>query len=254
VVAAHDITAETRAVQDRDDLVTSMSHELRTPLSSILGYVDLTLEDPTLSTKSRKMLEIAVTNTERIMALLGDLLAARSSGRSSAMVIRPTGCDLAQIVRESMDAVRVLASDRMVTMSLESPEQLAAVVDPFRVRQVVDNLLSNAIKYNELGGRVQIRLAVSGTPWDGVRLTVADRGRGMTPEEQKGLFERFYRAESVRGTTIHGTGLGLSICRQIVELHHGEIGIESESGKGTAVTVRLPLVTPRVAETAGSST
>ncbi|MCW2749711.1 MAG: two-component sensor histidine kinase [Aeromicrobium sp.] len=240
VLAAHDITSETRAIESRDDLVTSMSHELRTPLSSILGYVDLVLEDETLSKQSREMLEIAFSNTQRIMALVADLLSARSTSPSTEIALHPEPCDVADIVRDSIDAVRLLAADRLISMALESPQHVPTVADAFRLRQVVDNLLSNAIKYNEFGGQVQVELSVVDDPTGSMLLRVSDSGRGMTTEEQKGLFERFYRAESVRGTTIHGTGLGLSICRQIVLLHGGEIEVESEPGRGTSVNVRIP--------------
>jgi signal transduction histidine kinase len=240
VVAAHDITSETRAIQDRDDLVTSMSHELRTPLSSILGYVDLTLEDETLSAQSREMLDIAFSNTQRIMALVADLLAARSTSPSTDISLHPEPCDVAEIVRESIDAVRLLAADRIISLALTSPRQVPAVADAFRLRQVFDNLLSNAIKYNEFGGQVEVELTAGDGPNDPMVLRVSDSGRGMTTEEQKGLFERFYRAESVRGTTIHGSGLGLSISRQIVLLHGGEIEVDSEAGRGTSVYVRIP--------------
>lgn len=245
VVVLRDVSAEVRAIADRDDLVTSMSHELRTPLSSILGYVDLALETDGLPEDARGMLDIALANTQRLNSLVSDLLAARSTSPANAITLRPAACDVSALVRESVDAIRPLAGERMVAISLDIDEAAKAVVDAFRLRQVTDNLLSNAVKYNRTGGRITVAVTTSTDDQKAVvEIRVADTGRGMSLEEQKGLFERFYRAESVRGSTVHGTGLGLSISREIVLLHHGTIEVDSEAGRGTEVVVRIPVVRP----------
>ncbi|MET0929524.1 MAG: ATP-binding protein [Aeromicrobium sp.] len=253
VVVLRDISAEVRAIADRDDLVTSMSHELRTPLSSILGYVDLALETDGLPDDARDMLAIALANTQRMNSLVSDLLAARSTSPANAIALRPEPCDVSALVQESVDAIRPLANERLLAISLDLEAGVEAVADGFRLRQVVDNLLSNAVKYNSTGGRIIVAVTTSpdsvvatGVPAEddtsgpAVEIRVADTGRGMSLEEQKGLFERFYRAESVRGSTVHGTGLGLSISREIVLLHHGTIEVDSEPGRGTEVSVRIP--------------
>ncbi|MET0929355.1 MAG: PAS domain-containing sensor histidine kinase [Aeromicrobium sp.] len=253
VVVLRDVSAEVRAIADRDDLVTSMSHELRTPLSSILGYVDLALETEGLPDDARDMLAIALANTQRMNSLVSDLLAARSTSPANAITLRPEPCDVSALVQESVDAIRPLANERLLAISLDLEAGVEAVADGFRLRQVVDNLLSNAVKYNSTGGRIIVAVASStdavvatGVPAQddatgpAVEIRIADTGRGMSLEEQKGLFERFYRAESVRGSTVHGTGLGLSISREIVLLHHGTIEVDSEPGRGTEVAVRIP--------------
>ncbi|KAA1378097.1 sensor histidine kinase [Aeromicrobium fastidiosum] len=241
VVVVRDVSAEVRAIADRDDLVTSMSHELRTPLSSMLGYVDLALETD-LPQATRDMLQIALTNAERLNALVTDLLAARSTSPANAITLSPAPYDVSALVSESVDAIRPMSAERLISIHLDIDDGVEAEVDAFRLRQVVDNLLSNAIKYNRIGGRITISVAaVPGDDADGtVEIRVADTGRGMSLEEQKGLFERFYRAESVRGSTVHGTGLGLSISREIVVLHGGTIEVDSEPGRGTEVVVRVP--------------
>ncbi len=238
VIVLRDVSAEVRAITDRDDLVTSMSHELRTPLSSVLGYIDLALETEGLPDDARDMLLIALTNTERLNSLVSDLLAARSSSPANAMSLSRSACDVSQLVTESIDAIRPMAGERLISIRLAIAEAVEAEVDAFRLRQVVDNLLSNAIKYNRIGGRISVTVAT--TDADQVEIVVTDTGRGMSLEEQKGLFERFYRAESVRGSTVHGTGLGLSISREIVVLHGGTIEVDSEPGRGTQVTVSVP--------------
>ncbi|MBD8607990.1 HAMP domain-containing histidine kinase [Aeromicrobium sp. CFBP 8757] len=238
VIVLRDVSAEVRAITDRDDLVTSMSHELRTPLSSVLGYIDLALETDGLPDDARDMLNIALTNTERLNSLVTDLLAARSSSPANAMSLSRASCDVSRLVHESIDAIRPMAGERLISIRLDVAEAADAEVDSFRLRQVVDNLLSNAIKYNRIGGRISVTVAP--TESDQVEIVVTDTGRGMSLEEQKGLFERFYRAESVRGSTVHGTGLGLSISREIVVLHGGTIEVDSEPGRGTQVTVCVP--------------
>lgn len=241
VVVIRDVSAEVRAITDRDDLVTSMSHELRTPLSSILGYVDLALETD-LPAETRDMLRIALTNTERLNALVTDLLAARSTSPADAIALNPAPHDVSQLVNESIDAIRPMATERLLSIQLEVPDGIEAEVDAFRLRQVIDNLLSNAIKYNRIGGRITagVRAVTDDDGAELVEIGVGDTGRGMSLEEQKGLFQRFYRAESVRGSTVHGTGLGLSISREIVVLHGGTIEVDSEPGRGTEVVVRVP--------------
>ncbi|MET0820708.1 MAG: PAS domain-containing sensor histidine kinase, partial [Aeromicrobium sp.] len=247
VVVLRDVSAEVRAITARDDLVTSMSHELRTPLSSVLGYVDLALESDGLPEATRDMLRIALSNTERLNTLVTDLLAARSSSPSHAMTLSPAPCDVSRLMTESVDAVRPMATERLIAIHLDVVDAVHAVVDAFRLRQVMDNLLSNAIKYNHSGGRITVAVSVVPSADEGAEATVeiriADTGRGMTLDEQKGLFQRFYRAESVRGSTVHGTGLGLSISREIVVLHGGTIEVDSEAGRGTEVVVTIPIRT-----------
>jgi two-component system phosphate regulon sensor histidine kinase PhoR len=109
--------------------------------------------------------------------------------------------------------------------------------DAFRLRQVVDNLLSNAVKYNVHSGRIAVTLQATDAS---IELRVTDTGRGMTADEQERLFERFYRADSVRGSSMHGTGLGLSISRDIMRKHGGDLWLESVPGRGTAAIATLP--------------
>jgi two-component system phosphate regulon sensor histidine kinase PhoR len=241
VVVLRDVSAEVRAIADRDDLVTSMSHELRTPLSSILGYVDLALESDGLPAPTRDMLDVALSNAQRLNSLVNDLLAARSTSPSNAMALRPTRCDVSTLVHESVDAIRPRAAERLLAIQLDIAEHVEAQADAFRLRQVVDNLLSNAVKYNRNGGRITVTTRLlPGDRGSSVEIRVRDTGRGMTLEEQKGLFERFYRAESVRGSTVHGSGLGLSISRDIVVRHGGTIEVDSEPDHGTDVVVTIP--------------
>jgi two-component system, OmpR family, phosphate regulon sensor histidine kinase PhoR len=242
VLVASDITAEHEALQARDDLFASVSHELRTPLSSIIGYVDLALDTPDLSDDLHEQLEVVSKNADRMLLLVNDLLANRERDAAGTLTVTKVAMDLVPVVLDSVAAVMPMAHDRLITVNVDLPTRLPLVGDALRLRQVVDNLLSNAIKYNREGGEVEV---IGSTRRDEVRgdlieLAVSDTGRGMTAEETRRLFERFYRAPSVRQTSIRGSGLGLNISRELIDLHLGTIKVESVPDSGTTMTITLP--------------
>ncbi|MBG6237114.1 signal transduction histidine kinase [Mycetocola sp. CAN_C7] len=236
VWVSRDITAELEAIGARDDLVVSVSHELRTPLTSILGYLELVLDGEDVDEEVRAHIEVALKNADRMLSLVSDLLVA-SNDEQVGFLLNFAPTDVAVIAKQSIQALKPMAEERKISLLLTSIGDPIVEADEFRLRQVIDNLLSNAVKYNNPGGRVSI--AVIGDI-DEVEIFVSDTGRGMTDEEQKNLFERFYRAESVRNTTIHGTGLGLSISREIARAHGGDVRVSASSPSGTTMVVTLP--------------
>lgn len=238
VLVSRDVTAELSAIRSREDFVASVSHELRTPLTSILGYIELVLDDD-LSPSSRRGLEVAGRNANRLLAIIADILAASSSGGSMVeMAIEQDDTDLAEIVRASVEAFTPRAAERRITIDTAGIEPAMAYIDAARMRQVVDNLISNAIKYNRDAGTIEIGCTSDGrNAW----LIVRDNGVGISEEELPRLFERFFRAEAVRKTSTHGSGLGLSISREIVRLHRGELTVTSALGEGTTLVARLPV-------------
>lgn len=237
VLVTRDVTAEVRAVKARDDLVASVSHELRTPLTSILGYLELALDDEAIDPDTRRMLEIASKNSDRLLEIVSGLLtAASASNEGLNLALEP--CDVSAIVTEAVESAKPLASQRSIRFELGSLPQTRVVADAFRLRQVVDNLLSNAIKYNVDSGKVSVSLSTAAC---GLEMRVTDTGRGMSEDEQGNLFDRFYRADSVRGSSVHGTGLGLNISREIMREHGGDLRLESIKGKGTTAIATLPV-------------
>lgn len=236
VWVSRDITAELEAIGARDDLVVSVSHELRTPLTSILGYLELVLDSEDVGDESRGHIEVALKNADRLLSLVSDLLVA-SHDEQVGFLLNFAPTDLAVIAKQSIQALKPVAEERKISLLLTTIGDPVVYADEFRVRQVIDNLLSNAVKYNNTGGRVSI--AVIGDI-DEVEIFVSDTGRGMTGAEQQNLFERFYRAESVRNSTIHGTGLGLSISREIARAHGGDVRVSASSPSGTTMVVTLP--------------
>lgn len=236
VMVSRDVTAELRAIKARDDLVASVSHELRTPLTSIMGYLELALDDDRLDGSTRRMLEVASKNSDRLLALVADLLTAAAGGEHQIeIVVGP--CDLSVIVTDAIESLRPLAAERNIGFILGTLPRIRLQADAFRLRQVIDNLFSNAIKYNNQFGTITVTVDESAS---GVELRITDTGRGMTPGEQVNLFDRFYRADSVRGSSIHGTGLGLNISRDILRRHGGDLRLESVSGQGTTAIALLP--------------
>jgi signal transduction histidine kinase len=236
IIITRDVTPELAAVEARDDFVASVSHELRTPLTSVLGYLDLVVDRPALDGESRRLVGIALDNSERLLQIVSDLLVT-VSGDSHRFVMHFAPCEITEIAGQSIEAARVAGGARGITLDVRSSGDVVVMGDAFRLRQVMDNFVSNAIKYNIDGGSVVVTVTDVGT---NARVTVRDTGRGMRPDEQERLFERFYRADSVRQTSIHGTGLGLNIAREIIEEHGGSVAVESEQGVGTTFTVTLP--------------
>ncbi|WP_139256872.1 sensor histidine kinase, partial [Herbiconiux ginsengi] len=153
VMVSRDVTAEINAIQARDDLVASVSHELRTPLTSILGYLELALDDESLDASTRSMLEVASSNADRLLALVADLLTAASE-KDQQIVMSFNQCDLAEIAAQSIEAQRLSASERGISIENAITEPVLLEADGFRLRQVIDNLISNAIKYNTENGQV----------------------------------------------------------------------------------------------------
>ncbi|WP_144762823.1 cell wall metabolism sensor histidine kinase WalK [Curtobacterium sp. 9128] len=239
VLVARDVTAERSALEARDDLVSSVSHELRTPTTAVLGSVELAREVEGLPADAERLLDVASRNAERLVELVGGILTAAREEQVD-LVLAP--CDLLDVIDAAVEAAEPAARVAGVELRIGTADAPVRVVaDAFRIRQVVDNLVSNAVKYNHDGGWVDIGAHAVG---DRVWLIVRDDGVGIADADQDRLFERFFRAESVRSTGIHGTGLGLRISRQIAQRHGGDLAVTSTLGEGTTVTMTLPAAGP----------
>lgn len=239
VVISRDVTSELEALKARDELVASVSHELRTPLTSILGYLDLVIEEPGLPDHVRANLDIAERNAERLLRIVADILAASSSSSSSIeAAMTAQALDAREIVRASGEALLPRAATRAVEIDTTGLEEAPVWADPVRLRQVVDNLVSNAIAYNKDGGTVYLGSTTDGTStW----ILVRDTGIGISEADRSRLFQRFYKAGARRRS---GTGLGLAITRDIVRAHGGELGLHSSPGVGSTFIVKLPATGP----------
>jgi PAS domain S-box-containing protein len=222
----------------KDELLATVSHELRTPLTSILGYLELVLDDAgTLTDDQARHLEVIGRNAERLLALVSDLLFV-AHAQAGSVEIEHDVVALCDIVEHSVVAAQPLAARRSVELSLRSAVGVAVLGDAHRLGQVVDNLLSNAVKFTPAGGAVVVRLS---TDYERAVVEVADTGPGMSSDDLDALFVRFYRTEAARKSAVPGTGLGLSIVKAIVEAHGGEIAVDTAEGEGTTFRVLLPL-------------
>jgi len=230
------IHIENSRLFQQSDVVSEMVHELRTPLAALLAASYL-LQRPDLPREQFEKLGGSIySEVKRLNEMTTDFLelARLESGRTR-FTREPV--DLAGLVRECLEVVRPQAeAERLRLEGVFAPEVGPVVGDRNRLKQVVLNLLTNAVKYNQKGGL--IRVAVSGEGPHAV-LSVTDTGRGIPPESLPHMFERFYRVPDQEGATA-GTGLGLAIAKRIVEANRGTIEIESEIGKGSTFTVRLP--------------
>jgi two-component system OmpR family sensor kinase len=229
--------------------VADVSHELRTPLTTIRGNIDLLRR---IGGADPASINAVQDETDRMIRLVGDLLLLARADAGHLPIAQET-VEIDAVLAEITQQTRVLAGQRLqVDLECVRPEQeqpLIVLGDADRLKQLLLNLADNAIKHTPDGGRVSLRLARS----DGwVRLTVADSGTGIPPEDLPHVFDRFYRAEKSRWrkSASHdaspgvGVGLGLSIARWIAEAHGGRIEVQSEMGRGSAFHLWLPLAEP----------
>lgn len=239
VVVFQDLTPELTAMAQQADFVASVSHDLRTPLTSILGFTELLAEDPELSEAQRDRVRVIERNARRLLHLIRDLLTAGQVAHSGlALDLRHV--DLCDLVRDVVAAHEPAARAGAVKVHDELGGPLPVRGDAARLVQAVDNVVSNAVKYSRESGRVTVR----GERVDGaVVLRVRDDGVGIAQADQARVFDRFYRAETVRGGKVPGTGLGLYITQEIVRAHGGRVELESEPGVGTEVRIVLPEAT-----------
>ena len=238
VIVYNDVTGLVEALAANEELISKVSHEFRSPLNSILGNVDLVLEDVQgTSPLSAQRLEVVLRNSERLLALVSDLMASASS----ALKVHPKRTDLASLVETSIGSAQPQAEHSQISLVADVPSPLWAYADPLRIGQALDNLVSNAIKYSPGGGVVNISAQGTG---DWIRLKVQDSGMGMSPEDSARVFRRFFRTDTAREAAIPGAGLGLSITKAIIEGHGGDISCTSNPGKGSTFTLTLPAEGP----------
>jgi signal transduction histidine kinase/DNA-binding response OmpR family regulator/HAMP domain-containing protein len=235
VWTVRDATERVRLERLKSEFVATASHELRSPLTSIKGFVELLSAGGDLDDRQREFVEIIELSTNRLVDLVNDLLdVARVEAGRVEIHRRPT--DMADAVREVVMLMRQRVEGKGQRLELEVADDLPlALADPSRVRQILTNLVTNAHLYTENGGTISVRLRATAHH---VAVEVADTGRGMTAEEIEHAFDRFYRGrgEGQPG----GTGLGLAIVRSLVELHGGDVSIDSAPGEGTRFIIRLP--------------
>jgi signal transduction histidine kinase len=219
----------------KDEFVALISHDLRTPLTSIMGYVELALEEE-LGADTRSFLEVVSRSSQRLLRLVDDLLfvARLQSGR---LELVRTRLDLKEVAAQAAEEARGRADAKDLELVVDANGSVPVEADRGRVFQLLDNLISNAIKFTPDGGSVEIR--VHGA--DAAVLEVCDTGIGFTEAEAARVFERFYRTERAVERQVPGTGLGLFIAHAIADAHGGRISAHPRDGGGAVFRVELPL-------------
>jgi signal transduction histidine kinase len=232
-----EVTADRELDRMRDAFVATVSHELRTPLTSISGFLEMMQdEEEGLGETGRQYLEVIRRSTERLHALVEDLLLIAQI-EAKRVELQREPIDLRELVASAVETVQSAADAKGVTLDVVTDHPLEVSADRGRIGQALDSLLSNAVKFTNEGGSVTITVAGD---HDSVQLVVADTGIGVAADEQAQIFSRFFRATTATKRAIPGTGLGLAISQALVEQHGGTISFASREGEGTQVTITLP--------------
>jgi PAS domain S-box-containing protein len=227
-----------RANQLKSQFLANMSHELRTPLSAIIGFAEAIRDgvagEP--SGEQREFAEDIAQAGRQLLELINNILDL-SRFEADAMELNLAPCDVGGLVDEVLRILRGLARRKDIELKADvDPRPLELTADPIKLKQVLYNLLANSIKFTDPGGRVEVQARQDR---QFVRIRVSDTGIGIAPEDLVTVFEEFRQVDPSLRREHEGSGLGLALVRRLVELHGGEIAVESQPGKGTTFTVTL---------------
>lgn len=239
LLVIRDITNSELLNQMKTDFVANVSHELHTPLTTIQGFSETLLEGAYKDEESAlKFLTYIHEESKRMGRLVDDLLDL-SLIEAGEMVLRAEPLNLKSIVNDVFVDFALLAEEKAIALKDSVEDDLPLVyADSDKIRQVLYNLIENAIKYSAEGGRVSVAAREKGAY---LVVTVKDTGIGISQEQQRRIFERFYRVDKARSRASGGTGLGLSIVKHLIDIHDGEVGVISKPGKGSTFYFTLPL-------------
>lgn len=229
-----------RLDEAKNEFISMASHQLRTPLTSIKGYLDMMLEGDLgkISPTQRAVLREAFSSSERMVRLINDFLNV-SRLQTGKFTIDKQSVDIAQILRDEVSLLKVVADQRSVEMALKIDKKIPSLaVDSEKIRQVMLNMIDNAIYYSSPHKKVVIALKSSGKM---IEFSVKDSGIGVPKSEQANLFGKFFRGTNAKKRRPDGTGVGLFLAKKVILSHDGEMIFESEEGKGSTFGFRLPV-------------
>ena len=235
VILVFDVTEQESAEQMRREFTANVSHELKTPLQGIIGSAELIENGMVQPEDMPRFVGHIRAEAQRLVTLIGDII--RLSQLDEGEVLPKERLDLLEVAQGAADDLQAEAEKKNVHLSVSGePAELEGVRQ--LIYEVAYNLGDNAIKYNVDGGSVSINVSSDGK---NAKLTVSDTGIGIAAEDQSRIFERFYRVDKSHSKESGGTGLGLSIVKHAVQYHGGRISMDSAPGKGTSISVILPI-------------
>ena len=238
IVIVEDITQQRVAERARNEFVTQVAHEFRTPLSNMRLYVESLLEDNIDHAMQSKAVNVINFETKRLTRLVSDMLSVAEI-EAGSMKIRTDDVNLKEIFKELKTDYDPQAVDKQIDLSVNLPPKLPIIqADRDKLLMALHNLVSNAVKYTPTGGNVQINVDINSTQ---LVTEISDSGIGINEQDQKKIFEKFYRASDKLINGIPGTGLGLSLAREIIRLHGGDITVDSQHGQGSTFTLAMPI-------------
>lgn len=249
--AEHALTAAKKAAQRanyvKTEFLANMSHELRTPLNAILGFADVTRREligPLGTAQYREYQEDIYSSAQQLLSLIDDLLDV-SRLELGRLETRAAEVDPREIVESEIRARQDEAAREGLALNTTFEAEVTRfATDPTRFRQIVSNILSNAVKYTPAGGTIRITLAARAGGGEGVRLTVADDGAGMSAAQVETALSRFGRVRESGSPSRGGVGLGLPLAHDLARVLGGHLKVDSAPGRGTTVTVDLPGLGP----------
>jgi signal transduction histidine kinase len=218
-------------------MVSDIAHELRSPLTNVRGYLEA-IKDGVLKPDTATITSI-YDETILLSRLVNDLQELSLAEAGELKLYRQPE-DLAELIRQSINAVQAKAVEKGLELSSNIPADLPQVnIDFLRIKQVLLNLLENALAHTAAGGTINVSARLNP---DFVEVSVSDTGDGIPAEEVNNIFERFHRVDKSRSRSTGGSGLGLTIARYIIEEHTGKIWVQSELGEGSRFSFTLPVV------------
>jgi PAS domain S-box-containing protein len=239
---AAEIELKNRLLQESDRhksaFLARMSHELRTPLNAIIGFADLLRQaPPDDADRAREYATDIEASGRELLALVNNMLElAKIEAGKTELQLAPA--DIVSLARDAVTARQGAAAEKRIAMEVDAADMDECLLDARKLRQMLDQLLSNAIKFTAEGGRVGVRICRDGS--DGVIMAVSDTGIGIAATDLPRLFEPFSQLDGSLSRSYGGTGLGLALVKRLAEEHGGTVAVESEPGKGSTFTVRLP--------------
>jgi signal transduction histidine kinase len=232
------------ANRSKSDFLANMSHELRTPLTSVIGFSEV-LQDGffgELNEKQRQYVDNILFSGKHLLSLINDILDL-SKVEAGKMVLELSTVNLREVIASSLTMLqeRALKHNLYLDCDLVAEGEVKLIADARKLKQILYNLLSNAVKFTPDGGRVQVRTRRVQEGGEFIEVSVEDSGVGIRAEDIPKLFKEFTQLNSPYTKDYQGTGLGLALCKRLVELHGGQVGVESEFARGSRFFFTLPM-------------